>query len=715
MGIYNDSGSIGSISNSGAITGSIFGIYNYSGSIGSISNSGSVSGGSAGINNGSGSIGAISNSGSIIGSFAGIANGSGSIGSISNSGSITGYFGISNYSGSIGSISNSGSIISNSFGIYNGGSIGMISNSGTIVGSSFAIASSGSVAHIGSIMNSGLIYGNINVSGQDLTITGASGSGQGTLAGGEITLDYGSTLTFGPGNLLLADNIDPQLVINNGNLQLNTSQTITGDFLQNSTGNLIIGINSGSSGHLYLQAGGGGSGVASLAGGLQFLLGTNANVNGTSAFNYLSASSTTGAFTSITTDPLLKATVNLTDPTNPIVTFQANYMAAAASQNQAVVASGLQTAFATAPSAGGQSVLNSFNVMTVPQAQSAFSSVSGEGISAQQSTNFEATELAVDTARRQGTYWLMNECQTGASSKKNNALPTNALPMTCSSNDNREFRGWVAGVGGSNSMSGSSTVGSSSVSSQTGGGMAGFDYEVSPNLLVGMMAGATSSSYNVSNLSSSGSIASGQFGVYSVAKWQRFYLNTVFDYGYFSNASTRYVSGIGATSKETSSNNSNAFTGRAEVGYRVEHPVVNMMPFIAMQATSLQMGTYSESNTNGLGLNVQSKNVMSEPGSLGIQLDKAYDLDQEWSLYPLLRMAWVHEFQTTRTLTASLQSLPTGGWTVNGASAAANAANIGISLQAMNKDGFAFFASGNVVASPTTESYMGQVGFKLLW
>ena len=309
----------------------------------------------------------------------------------------------------------------------------------------------------------------------------------------------------------------------------------------------------------------------------------------------------------------------------------------------------------------------------------------------------------------------MNECQTGASSKKNNALPANALPMTCSSNDNRQFRGWVAGVGGSNSMSGSSTVGSSSVSSQTGGGMAGFDYEVSPNLLVGMMAGATSSSYNVSNLSSSGSIASGQFGVYSVAKWQRFYLNTVFDYGYFSNASTRYVSGIGATSKETSSNNSNAFTGRAEVGYRVEHPVVNMMPFIAMQATSLQMGTYSESNTNGLGLNVQSKNVMSEPGSLGIQLDKAYDLDQEWSLYPLLRMAWVHEFQTTRTLTASLQSLPTAGWTVNGASAAANAANIGISLQAMNKDGFAFFASGNVVASPTTESYMGQVGFKLLW
>ena len=524
----------------------------------------------------------------------------------------------------------------------------------------------------------------------------------GTLSG------YGSILGDGvvPGSLTVASGgtVAPGSTGQVGTLN------VVGSYTQNAGSYLDINVTPASASKVNV------TGNAILNGGTVNATAIAGTSNLQSKYTILYASNgVTGRFSSLIFSPSVLNPILTYDANDAYLSFQANLAGVATNQNQYAVGTGIDYASTQSNSAAGQSLLNTLTSMTNAQAQAAMTALSGEGISAQQSTNFEATELAVDTARRQGTYWLMNECQTGASSKKNNALPTNALPMTCSSNDNREFRGWVAGVGGSNSMSGSSTVGSSSVSSQTGGGMAGFDYEVSPNLLVGMMAGATSSSYNVSNLSSSGSIASGQFGVYSVAKWQRFYLNTVFDYGYFSNASTRYVSGIGATSKETSSNNSNAFTGRAEVGYRVEHPVVNIMPFIAMQATSLQMGTYSESNTNGLGLNVQSKNVMSEPGSLGIQLDKAYDLDQEWSLYPLLRMAWVHEFQTTRTLTASLQSLPTGGWTVNGASAAANAANIGISLQAMNKDGFAFFASGNVVASPTTESYMGQVGFKLLW
>ena len=409
---------------------------------------------------------------------------------------------------------------------------------------------------------------------------------------------------------------------------------------------------------------------------------------------------------------------NAATDTNSLVIFvfqQPIFTSVATNQNQMAVAEGLTTSLIAQNSVAGQAILNSFITMTAQEAQAVFNSISGEGISAQQTANFDATNISIDTVRRQGTYWVMDECQTGAGSKKNKAQFNMTIGSSCVTDDNNKFRSWVAGVGGSNSLNGSSVVGSSSVSTQTGGGLVGFDYEVSPNLLVGAMAGATSSNYNVSSLSSSGSVASGQFGVYSVARWNKFYVSSIFDYGYFSNASTRYVSGIGATTKETSSNNSNAFTGRMEVGYRVEHPFVNIMPFIAMQATSLQMGNYNESNTNNLGLSVQSKTVMSEPGSLGVQVDKAYNIDKEWSLYPLLRMAWIHEFQTDRTLTGSLQALPTGTWTVNGASAAANAADVGISLQAMNKDGFAFFASGNAIASSTSQGYTGQVGLKILF
>ena len=77
--------------------------------------------------------------------------------------------------------------------------------------------------------------------------------------------------------------------------------------------------------------------------------------------------------------------------------------------------------------------------MSATQAQAAFDSLSGEGLSAQQSVNFEATELVVDTARRQSTYWLMDECQTGASSKKKKAAGQNSVPTTCAGETHKKF------------------------------------------------------------------------------------------------------------------------------------------------------------------------------------------------------------------------------------------------------------------------------------
>jgi outer membrane autotransporter protein len=623
----------------------------------------------------------------------------------------------------VGALDNNGLIDGGQTGILNTGTIGSVVNTGTITGSNYAINSTG--GNLGNITNTGVIDGNIRVTGQDLTITGDSGTGQGTLTGGEITLDPTATLTFGGGNILLAMDIDPLSVVNNANLTLNTTQTIYGDFTQTSAGNLDVGINaSGASGQLVVVplvdnnttiA----TGTATLAGGLSATFGSDVSVNGSKRYTVLtSAGGISGTFNSFTTNLTgltLAQSVISYDANDVYVGFQANYTTAAANQNQTAVASGLQTAFYSSPSAAGQTILNSLNVASTSQAQSTFNSLSGEGISAQQSVNFEATELVVDTARRQSTYWLMDECQTGASSKKNKAAGQNSVPTTCAGETNKKFRSWIAGVGGSSSMDGSSSVGSASVSTRTGGGIVGFDYEVSSHLLVGGMVGGTSSNYNVSARASSGNDSSGQVGLYSVAKWEKLYVNTVFNYGYFSGDSTRYVSGVGSTAEQTATTSSNAFTGRMEVGYRMDHPLLNVMPFIAMQATSLQMNSFKESNTDNLGLSVSGNTTMSEPGSLGVQLDRAFEFNEKWSVYPLIRMAWVHEFQTNRSINASLQALPTANWTVNGASAAPNSANVGISFQAMNKNGMAIFASGDVDASSTTQSYMGQVGFKLLW
>ena len=461
------------------------------------------------------------------------------------------------------------------------------------------------------------------------------------------------------------------------------------------------------------------TGTASLLGGTVNATALAGTSNLLSQYTLVSASGgVTGVYSSLLSNFAFLSPTLTYDANDVYLSFisnQADYASVATNINQYNVATGLDTASSQSNSAAGEAILASLDTMSASQAQAAFNSLSGEGISAQQSANFDATDLVVDTARRQSTYWLMNECQTGASSKKNKAAGHDTLPTTCAGETNKKFRSWIAGVGGSSSMDGSSSVGSASVSTRTGGGIVGFDYEVSSHLLVGGMVGGTSSNYNVSARASSGNDSSGQVGLYSVAKWNSFYVNSIFNYGYFSGDTTRYVSGVGSTAEQTATTSSNAFTGRMEVGYRMDHPLLNVMPFVAMQATSLQMNSFKESNTDNLGLSVAGNTTMSEPGSLGIQLDRAFEFNEKWSMYPLIRMSWVHEFQTSRSINASLQALPTANWTVNGASAAPNSANVGISFQAMNKNGLAFFASGDVDASSTTQSYMGQVGFKLLW
>jgi outer membrane autotransporter protein len=762
-GIYSDGGSntiknLGTITITAANSGWATGIYsNAITTASSINNSGSIiaAAGDDGeaygiyIDNGIGS-NTIGNSGNIYATAGdnGYAYGIASLGdlnSITNSGTITATTGAGNYAFGISSegdgntITNSGNItatagdIGTAYGIASVGDGNTITNSGTIsasggagstavaienigiltsltntgtISSSIAIDSTLAGASIGTITNSGNINGDINISGQDVTILGGSGSTVGSLTGGTITLTSGNNLTFGSGNQLLADNIDlgTGTVINEGSLYLNSNQSITGSYSQTSASTYNTSVD----GQLDVND------TLTLAGTFNATGGNG--INGNTRWTVMTAGNgINGTYTNVTSDLDLVNFALAYDANDVYMTAQANYTSAATNQNQQAVATGLQTAFYSTPSTAGQSVLDQINPMSASQAQTAFNSLSGEGISAQQTANFSATNLIVDASRRQANYWLMDECQTKASATQPNKSRHNVLPASCASRDNKRFRSWLTGVGASDSLDGSSSMGSASVSTRTGGGVVGFDYEVSSHLLVGGMVGGTSSNYNVSARSSTGTDSSGQVGLYSVAKWENFYVNSIFNYGYFSGESTRYVTGVGSTAEQTGTTSSNAFTGRMEVGYRMDHPLVNVMPFVAMQATSLQMNSFKESNTDNLGLSVAGNTTMSEPGSLGIQLDRSFDVSDKWTMYPLLRMAWVHEFQTDRSINASLQALPTSNWTVNGASAAYNAANVGISFQAMNKQGIAIFASGNAEASSTTQSYMGELGVKWLF
>jgi hypothetical protein len=132
-------------------------------------------------------------------------------------------------------------------GIRNTGAIGSLANSGTIEGGAGgsagdAIYSAGKHASIGPIINTGQIIGNVEIDNQaSVTVKGGSGKTFGSWTGGTITIGTGN-LTFAGGNTALGDSVvvdgGSGIVFNDDPLRVTTSITITGNFNQNSTGEL---------------------------------------------------------------------------------------------------------------------------------------------------------------------------------------------------------------------------------------------------------------------------------------------------------------------------------------------------------------------------------------------------------------------------------------------------------------------------------------------
>lgn len=254
----------------GSITGNslyLTGGNNYIGaSLASLDNSGTLNAFNPVYVASTGSLGTLTNSGALIGTGAGVRN-LGSIGTISNNGSIVGgTIGIYNY-GSASSISelNSSGMIQGLLGIVNDGTIGLLHNQGLVTGSVNAIFSSG---QLGTIRNAGVIAGNIvNTSTNALAITGGTISAPGTLTGygggiGTISSTAANVLLTG-GVQLLNSNIDvgSHSVVNSGAaLMVNDAISITGNYTQNG-GGLLLGVSSSSYGNLLV------SGTASLTSG----------------------------------------------------------------------------------------------------------------------------------------------------------------------------------------------------------------------------------------------------------------------------------------------------------------------------------------------------------------------------------------------------------------------------------------------------------------
>lgn len=264
----SNTGTIHQLTNAGLLEGGN-GLWNW-GQIDSIENSGTINGTtSAGLGNTSGAIGTLSNSGLITGKYSAIGNtgtmsivNSGTIaGDITNAGQLTisgganGAFGTVtglngalatvtgnsidfdtgalevhalftntlNVTGTSGTLSNTGTI--NTLAVTSSGSLATLMNSG-LIETGTAAAAIDNLGSIGLISNSGVIQGNID-SASALTFGGNTAPG--TLTGGIITAP---SVEFASGMVVLENDIHGNVALTGSTVVVAAGERITGDYSQ---------------------------------------------------------------------------------------------------------------------------------------------------------------------------------------------------------------------------------------------------------------------------------------------------------------------------------------------------------------------------------------------------------------------------------------------------------------------------------------------------
>jgi outer membrane autotransporter protein len=280
---------------------------------------------------------------------------------------------------------------------------------------------------------------------------------------------------------------------------------------------------------------------------------------------------------------------------------------------------------------------------------------------------------------------------------------------------------WMTGFGGSARWSGEIAPGTATATSTRWGGALGLDYQVNPDLLLGVTAGGSESRFSVTSRSTSGTVGGFHTGVYGMLKNGDSYASAALNFSTFANRTTRGIAGVGATEIANGSFQSNEWRARLEVGHDFHMDFARVTPFLAIEAAALSTDGFSEvSRTLAgapgiLGLTFASHTTQSLPLFAGVRLAQTYNFASGIKVTPSLSLAWVHEFRPQRDISAVFASFPGIGFNVAGARPARDAAKVKAGLNVAMTDNVALYASFDGEFSGVANSYGGRGGVLVRW
>lgn len=319
---------------------------------------------------------------------------------------------------------------------------------------------------------------------------------------------------------------------------------------------------------------------------------------------------------------------------------------------------------------------NNLDLLYAPETaghfRQALNSLSGEAATAPQNIALANTASFVDAIRQNTTQWLLRPHSGISTNTTNSGL-------------------WVNLKGGSSLLKGDNDT--ASVNASGAGLQFGLNRQIHSNLFAGFALGAANSSFSVNERASHGTLNAFNASVYGVAKSDKFYLSGTLAYAFSSNKLNRDVNVNELFNQLTGNFNSQILSARIETGYLARIDNIQVTPYAAIEPGWLWQNNFTERASGAhtqavnLGLNYQAQQITSVPLSLGVQFDSTHALQNGWTLRPSLLVAWIHEFNPTRQVDASLQLLPSQGFTVYGASAPRNIGRMVLGISGTNRSG----------------------------
>lgn len=295
-------------------------------------------------------------------------------------------------------------------------------------------------------------------------------------------------------------------------------------------------------------------------------------------------------------------------------------------------------------------------------------------------------------------------------------VPTLAAPE-------RLWRAWGGGFGGESTIDGVASIGTARQTSDFFGGQVGLDYQVQPNLLIGAAAGGSSAEFTVSDRATSGTVTGGHGALYGVyGGLNGFYAEGSVTFSGFSNDVRRTAGGIGALGGESerASFDSIEVRVRGEFGQRfafngVGYDSVGVTPFAAAEYGDLSADGFTEQGPAGgaLALAVRGRDTDSLPVFAGLRLDGIMPLGGGLAARPFVQVAYIHEFEPTRNLVATLVSLPGASFLVEGARPAEDAAQVKVGLDVAVRPGMTLYANFDGEFSGVQTVYAGKGGVRM--